>query len=191
MNQPPATPQSQASRWRQIWEWIVAPSNSTYSSEENRIARLATATLFVIAFFEFVGGFSRFAIRGIPLMQAFSGGLGFNLCPHTDCLFLARTKSYRAAIFIFSAAYSASAYVSMISEGESANAALLILIYVAPGLIVASSFLSSWMVLLLTGLNIVALFAAQSISSVVTRGERRSGCHDRHDRAPAVSINQF
>jgi GAF domain-containing protein len=56
----------------------------------------------------------------------------------------------------------------MIAEGDAADPALLILIYVIPGLIVASSFLASWIVLLLTGLNLVALFATQSLSSVVT-----------------------
>ncbi len=55
-----------------------------------------------------------------------------------------------------------------LTEGEAADPALLILIYVVPGLIIASSFLSSWMVLLLAGLNIVALFAAQSMIAVVT-----------------------
>jgi len=168
MNQPTETPQSQTSRLRQLWDWIITPSNANYSAEEKRIARLATATMFVIAFFEFIGGFSRFTMLGIPLIQAFSGGLGFTFIPTLIGYFLARNKSYRAGIFIFVAAYSASAYFSMISEGGTADPALLILIYVAPGLIVASSFLSSWMVLLFAGLDIVALFTAQVISSVVT-----------------------
>jgi len=168
MNQPIETPRPPVSRWRKIWEWIVVPTNSNYSPEEKRIARLATTSLFVIAFFEFFGGLSRFAILGIPLSEAFSGGLGFTFLPTLLAYFLARTRSYRAAVFIFSAAYSASAYLSMMTEGEAADPALLILIYVVPGLIIASTFLSSWIVLLLAGLNIVALFAAQSISAVVT-----------------------
>jgi GAF domain-containing protein len=168
MNQPIETPRPPVSRWRMLWEWIVVPSNSNYSPEEKRIARLATTSLFVIAFFEFIGGFSRFAILKIPLVDAFSGGLGFTFLPTLLAYFLARTRSYRAAIFIFSAAYSASTYFSMMKEGRAADPALLILIYVVPGLIIASTFLSSWMVLLLAGLNIVALFAAQSISASVT-----------------------
>jgi GAF domain-containing protein/membrane protein implicated in regulation of membrane protease activity len=168
MNQPIETPQAPVSRWRKLWEWIVIPADSDYSPEEKRIARLATTSLFVIAFFEFVGGFSRFAILGIPLSTAFSGGLGFTFLPTLLAYFLARTRSYRAAVFIFSAAYSASAYFSIMTEGVAADPALLILIYVVPGLIIASTFLSSWMVLLLAGMNIAALFAAQSISAVVT-----------------------
>ena len=168
MNQPIETPRPPVSRWRKLWEWIVVPSNSNYSPEEQRIARLATTSLFVIAFFEFVGGFSRFAILGIPLSTAFAGGLGFTFLPTLLAYFLARTRSYQAAVFIFSAAYSASAYFSIMTEGEAADPALLILIYVVPGLIIASTFLSSWMVLLLAGMNIAALFAAEGISAVVT-----------------------
>jgi GAF domain-containing protein len=168
MNQPLEIPRPPVSRWHRLWEWIVVPSYSNYSPEEKRIARLATTSLFVIAFFEFVGGVSRFAILGIPLSEAFSGGLGFTFLPTLLAYFLARNRSYQAAVFIFSAAYSASAYFSMVKEGEAADPALLILIYVVPGLIIASSFLSSWMVLLLAGLNIVALLAAQSMIAVVT-----------------------
>ncbi len=168
MNLPIETPRPPVSRWRKLWEWIVVPSSSNYSPEEKRIARLATTSLFVIAFFEFFGGLSRFAILGIPVAQAFSGGLGFTFLPTLLAYFLARTRSYQAAIFIFSAAYSASAYFSIINEGEAADPALLILIYVVPGLIIASTFLSSWIVLLLAGLNIVALFAAQSMTAAVT-----------------------
>jgi GAF domain-containing protein len=168
MNQPAKTPQSRTSRLRQMWEWIVTPSNPSYSPEEKRIARLATTSLFVIALFEFVGGFSRFLILGIPLLQAFAGGLGVTFLPTLFAYFLARTRSYQAGVFIFAAAYSASAYFSIITEGEASDPALLILIYVIPGLVVASTFLASWLVLLLAGMNIVALFAAQSISSAVT-----------------------
>lgn len=163
MNQPIETPRPPVSRWQKLWEWIVVPSNSNYSPEEKRIARLATTSLFVIAFFEFVGGFSRFAILRIPLSEAFSGGLGFTFLPTLLAYFLARNRSYQAAVFLFSAAYSASAYFSIMTEGQAADPALLILIYVVPGLIIASSFLSSRLVLLLAGLNIVALFAVQSI----------------------------
>jgi GAF domain-containing protein len=168
MNQTTETQQPLASRWRRIWEWIVVPSNTGYSAEERRIARLATTSLFVIATFEFVGGFSRFAILHIPLTEAFSGGLGFTFLPTLIAYFLARTRSYRAAVFVFAAAYSASAYFSILMEREEADPALLILIYVIPGLIVASTFLSSWLVLLLAGLNIVALFATQSINRAIT-----------------------
>jgi GAF domain-containing protein len=159
---------SLASRWRKLWEWIIVPSYSSDSAEEKRIARLATTSLFVIALFEFVGGFSRLAILGISLSAAYSGGLGLTFIPTLLAYFIARTRSYRAAIFIFAVAYSASAYYSILTAGGTTDPALLILIYVIPGLIVASTFLSSWIVLLLSGLNILALFAAQSISSDVT-----------------------
>jgi GAF domain-containing protein len=168
LNQSMEAQSSRASRWRKLWEWIVVPSSANFSAEEKRVARLATTSLFVIALFEFIGGFSRFVILGIPLPQAFSGGLGFTFLPTLLAYFLARTRSYRAAIFIFAAAYSASAYFSIMTEGAKADPSLLILIYVIPGLIVASVFLSPRVVLLLSTLNILALFIAQSIGSVMT-----------------------
>jgi GAF domain-containing protein len=168
MNQSMKTPQTEPSPLRRMWEWIILPSNPNYTPEEQRIARLATTSLFVIALFEFVGGFSRFVILGLPLLQAFSGGLGFTFLPTLLAFYLARNRSYRAAVFIFSAAYSASAYFSMLAEGQEANPSTLILIYVIPGLIIASAFLSSWLVLLLGGLNLLALVAVQSVISGVT-----------------------
>ena len=167
MNQLQKTPHSGYSRWRQLRDWLVVPSNAAYSVEERRIARLATTFLFIVMAFEFTGGFARFAILGLPLLDAFSGGLGLTFIPTLVSYLLAKTKSYRAAIFIFSVAYSASAYTSLFTAEEAGNPALLILIYVAPSLIVASSFLSSWTVLLLTGLNVGAFFLVQSINFAV------------------------
>lgn len=168
MNSQPGSSPVKTTRVRDLWERIVSPTNPDYTLEERRIARLAASFLFVIVFFEFVGGFARVAILGISFFTAFSGGLGLTFIPTLIAYILAKTKSYRAAVFIFSAAYSASAYATLIWDGESADPALLILIYAVPGLIVASSFLSSWIVLLLTGLNVGALFVSRSIGSVMT-----------------------
>ncbi len=168
MNQATETRPSPISRWRKLWEWIVVPTNTSYAPEEKRSARLATSSLFVIALFELIGGFSRFAILGLPLVQAFSGGLGLTFLPTLLAYFLARTRSYRAAVFIFAAVYSASAYFSIATEGMRADPSLLILIYVIPSLIIASVFLSPRTVLLLSGLNVMALFITQSASSGVT-----------------------
>lgn len=161
----PGTPQNGSSRWHQLRELIIDPSNSNYSNEERSIARLANSFLFVILLFEFIGAVGRFASLGISIRASFSGGLGLTFIPTLIAYLLAKTKSYRLAIFLFSAAYSAIAYSSLMSEGETANSALLILIYVIPSLIIASSFLASWTVLLLTGLNVIVFIAVQSVRS--------------------------
>jgi GAF domain-containing protein len=168
MNESQNAPQSGYSRLKQLRDRLVAPTNASYTPEEQRIARLATSFLFVVACFELAGGFARFIILGIPFLAAFSGGLGITLLPTLIAYQLARTKSYRAAIFIFAVAYSASAYFTLLTEGATANPALLILIYVAPSLIVVSSFLSSWWVLLLTVLNITALVTVQIMTFAMT-----------------------
>ena len=171
MSQLQESSRSENSRWRRFQDWLVAPSASAYGNEERRIARLATSFLFVVLAFEFTGGLTRFLIGGVSLLEAFTGGLGITFIPTLAAYLLAKVKSYRAAIFIFSVAYSASAYTSLLSQGEATNPALLILIYVAPSLIVASSFLTSWAVLFLTVLNVVAFLIVQTIHSSTLTGQ--------------------
>ena len=164
----PESSKSPPSRWHYLWELIIAPSNPSYDNEERRVARLATSFLFVIGLFELAGGVSRFATLDISLVDAFSGSLGITFIPTALAYLLAKKWNYRAAIFLFSVAYSATAYRSLMADGQAADTSLLVLIYVAPSLIVASSFLSSWTVLFLTGLNIIALITVQSINSALS-----------------------
>jgi GAF domain-containing protein len=168
MNESSGRHQSGRSVWSQLRELIVAPLDSIYGVEERRVARLAASFLFIIVFFGFFGGLVRIAVLGISVVDAFSGALGFTFVPTLIAYVLARTKSYRAAIFIFSVAYSTAAHSSLFVQGEEANSALLILIYVAPSLIVASSFLSSWTVLFLTGLNVIAFIAVRSMGAPIS-----------------------
>ncbi len=92
-------------------------------------------------------------------VAAFAGGLGLSLFSTLLAYPLTRTKWYRAAIFIFSVSFAATAYYSIITEGSHADHGTIILIYVPISLIVASSFLSAWAVFLLTGLNVGAYLA--------------------------------
>jgi GAF domain-containing protein len=152
---------TQKTAWQRAWDWLTAPSAAITDIGEQRSARLAASFLFTIAFFAFLGGIARFAMSQRSLLEAFSGGIGFTLLPTLVGYILARTRWYRAAIFIFSVSYSAIAYSSMIADGAEANSGLLILLYVPLSLIVASSFLSSWAVFLLVGLNVGALVATR------------------------------
>ena len=170
MNTNIGKPQADRSLWRQIRDFIVTPLNSAYGVEEQRIARLAASFLFVILSLEFIGGLARFAVLGISIVDAFSGGLGITFAFTLVAYVLTRIKSYRAAIFIFSISSSGVAYISMAAQGSEANHALLILIYVVSSLIVVSTFLSSWTVLLLTCLNVGALIAAGN-SGALAAGE--------------------
>ncbi len=160
MNEDPTVNQNKPLR-QVIWDFLTEPSVTVEDIGERRSARLAASFLITVAFFAFMGGTARFAMAQQSLIQAFSGGIGFTLFPTLVAYALARTKWYRFAIFIFSVIYSAIAYNSMISEGTEANSGLLILIYVPISLIVASSFLSTWAVFLLVGLNVGALIATR------------------------------
>jgi GAF domain-containing protein len=161
MNHTPKIIQTQKPAWQQVWDWLTAPSATITDIGEQRSARLAASFLFTISFFALIGGIARFAMSQRSLLEAFSGGIGFTLLPTLIGYLLARTKWYRVAIFIFSVSYSAIAYSTMITEGTEANSGLLILIYVPISFVVASSFLSSWAVFLLVGLNVGALIATR------------------------------
>lgn len=161
-------PQTDRSRFLRLWYLIVDPSNSSYTVEERRVARLAASLLFILIMFELIGGLFRFAVLGSSFADAFSGSLGLMFFPTLAAYILARTISYRVAVMIFSVAISAVAYLTLIAQGEKANPALLILIYVTPGLITASSFLGPRAVLLLTGLNLAGFITVQSLMASST-----------------------
>jgi GAF domain-containing protein len=160
-NQTPHPTPIQKPFWQKLWDRLTTPSSAIADIGEQRSARLAASFLFTIAFFAFLGGIARLALAQRNITDAFSGGIGLTLFPTLVAYALARSRWYRAAIFIFSVGYGAVPYSSMISEGMQANSSLLILIYVPLSLIVASSFLSGWAVFLLTGLNVGALYATR------------------------------
>lgn len=155
--------QHNGSVWQRIWDALTAPLAEIVDPIERRVARLAASFLIVVVAFALIGGFARVPMVGLSLASAFSGGLGFTLLSSLIAYGLSRTKAYRIAIFIFAFAYNAIAYISIVAEGSQANSTLLILIYVPLSLIVTSTFLSSWAVCLLTGLNIGALILLQSL----------------------------
>lgn len=140
-----------------LWDWLTAPLAPLVSMEEQRAARLAASFLLAIALLDLVGGIVRLPRLGF--VGAFSGSLGFSLITTFIAYGLSRTKWYRTAIFLFSLSFGFSAYTTIASQGNDADFSALILVYVPLSLIVASSFLSSWAVFLLTGLNIAALLS--------------------------------
>lgn len=167
-NENPMTPQSKKPSNQKLWERLIAPSSAISEISEQRSARLASAFLFIIVFFEIIAGLARTPRLGF--IEAFSGGIGFSLVPTLIAYFISRTRWYRIAVFIFSISFASTAYQSMVVQGASANAGLLILLYVPLSLIVASSFLSSWAVFLLTGLNVGLLYSTRFLGTVVPEG---------------------
>jgi GAF domain-containing protein len=158
-------PQDERSRLVQLRNLLVDPLALKLSPEERRVARLAASFLFILVMFEFIGGLARFVVLNLSFIDAFSGALGLTLFSTAAAYGLARIIHYRVAVFFFSLAYGAVAYISILSQGRGADAALFILIYVVPGLIVTSSFLGPRAVLLLTGLNLAVFFTATSMSA--------------------------
>jgi len=163
MNQASNLLQLIKSTGQRLWDWLTAPASAVTDPGERRVARLAASFLFIVAFAAVLGGIARATMVGLPVLSAFSGGIGFTLVPTLIAYGLARGKAYRAAIFLFAISYNSVAYISMISQGTQADPSLLILIYVPLGLVIASTFLSPTAVFLLTGLNIVELIIARSL----------------------------
>jgi GAF domain-containing protein len=168
MNETKATTKIQKSPRQRLWDWLTAPASTITDVGEQRSARLASSFLFIITAFDLIGGLARTPRLG--LVAAFSGGIGFSLVPTFIAYLVSRTKWYRAAIFIFSISFASTAYQSMISQGEDANFGLLLLLYVPLSLIVASSFLSTWAVFLLTGLNVGILYSTRFMGAPVPQG---------------------
>src|SRR5215217_5372761 len=165
MNQSSKKSQTKDFFWQRLWDRLTVPSNAIADRSERRVARLAASFLLLIAVFAITGGIARISMVGLSFTSAFTGGIGYTLFSSLIAYALARTKAYRAAIFIFSLFYSATAYASIYVQGAKAETAQLILIYVPLSLIVTSTFLSSRSVLLLTGLNIGALLALQALGT--------------------------
>lgn len=137
------------------WNSITAPHPSIKGIGEQRSARLSISIILAIGLLIFAGfiagaqqtgyadSFNRFAVSLITFPISF---------------LLAKSKTNRAGVFLFSLAFGASAYVNVFRQGSTADVATNIFIYVPLSLIVASTFLSSWAVFLLTGLFVSGVF---------------------------------
>lgn len=167
-NENPMKPQSVKPFNQRLWDRLTAPASAITEISEQRSARLASAFLFIIAFFEIIAGLARTPRLGV--VEAFSGGIGFSLIPTLIAYLISRTQWYRVSVFIFSISFASTAYQSMVVQGGAANAGLLILLYVPLSLIVASSFLSSWAVFLLVGLNVGLLYSTRFMGVPVPEG---------------------
>jgi PAS domain S-box-containing protein len=147
---------SQTKGAARFWAWFTEAHPGITETRERNSARLAASFLFIIMLLEIVGAFAR--VPRLGLAGAFSGSNLLALIPTVLAYALSRTKWYRGAIFIFSLFFGSLAYVTMVREGSGADISTLILVYVPLSLIVASTFLSSWAVLLMVGLNLGAFF---------------------------------
>lgn len=152
----------QQNQLTRFWDLLTAPSAALQDTSERRSARLAASFLLIILLLDLTGAFTR--IPRLGWAKAFSGGLGLSAISTLLAYPLTRTKWYRAAVFIFSFSFAATAYYFIITGSNQADHSTTILIYVPISLIVASSFLSPWTVFLLTGLNVFAYWMASYFS---------------------------
>ena len=97
---PPEQIEESKSMLIRIWDWLTAPSIHISDFSEQRLARLASSFLLVIAILDFIGGVARVPRMG--LVSAFSGPLGYSFVGLALTYLISRTRWYSAAVFLFS-----------------------------------------------------------------------------------------
>jgi GAF domain-containing protein len=155
MNETPSTGKFSDQLLR-AWQFLVKPHPSIQEIGEQRNARLALSLILVIGALNFAGFLA--ATQATSLEDAM-GGFGTALIGLPIAFVLAKTRFFRAGAFLFSLVFAVSAYVDIIRQGNAADIAADILVFVPLSLIVASTFLSAWAVFLLVGLNIGAFLS--------------------------------
>lgn len=141
-----------------IWRAMTGPHPSIQELGERRSAQLAISIILVIGLFTFIGFLTSSFINGF---YETLGGFGVSIIGLPVAYLLSRTRTYQTGVFLFTVIFGASAYVDIVRQGAAADISADILVFVPLSLIVASTFLSSWAVLLLTGLNVGAIISLQ------------------------------
>jgi GAF domain-containing protein len=146
-----------------VWEWATAPHSSIQDVGERRLVRLASSFLLFIMFFLIIGTLASAAQNGFEEALA---SFGPPLVATLVSFILSKTKIYQLGVFMFSLVFGLNAYLTIWNDGASANPGLSIFLFVPLSLIVASVFLNSWTVFLLTGLNVGIFYAVVRFSGL-------------------------
>jgi GAF domain-containing protein len=150
--------------YSRVWQDLTKPHHSIEEVGEERSARLAISLILILAiliFFAFITGAQRTGYA-----NSFSS-LGSSLIAMPIAYLLAKTKQYRIGVFLFSVAFSGSAFLDIIRQGNTANISSIIFSFIPLSLIIASTFLSSWAVFLLIGLNVGSFLSMQYFGIVL------------------------
>jgi len=140
----PEATETKVSWPQRLWSALTKPSPSIEDIGDQRLARLAASMLFAISLFNIIG------------IVLSSNPAYFSLVVSLSAYGISRTRWFRISVFFFALSFSLTAYTTILEQGNQADFGALIFIYVPLSLIIASSFLSTWAVLLLGVLNIGA-----------------------------------
>ena len=137
------------------WQFLVKPHPSIQEIGEQRSAQLALSLILVIGLLNLSGFIAGAQVQGYA--ESFSG-FAAPLISSPIAYVLGKTRAYRIGAFLFSVAFSLSAYIDIVRHA-GAEFGSSILAFVPLSLIVGSTFLSGWAVFLLIGINMAALFS--------------------------------
>ncbi len=146
-----------------MWDSLTRPHRSVVEIGEMRLSRLASSFTLAISLSLVIGTLASTAVRGLPETMS---SVGPALFAALTAYVLSKTRFYLFGVFLFSISLGINAYLTIATEGAAANPGLTILLYVPLSLVVASVFLKSWAVFLLTGLNAGAFYLIVRLSSL-------------------------
>ena len=159
-NENPKIPPPDTNWYSRIWQYLTKPHSSIQEVGEERSARLAISLILAIGLLNVSGFIAGALVTGY--VQAFRG-FGASIIGLPIAYWLAKTRTYRAGAFLFSFVFGVSAYIDILRQGQNVDFGSAIFSFVPLSLIVASTFLSSWAVFLLTGINIGILISLRYI----------------------------
>jgi GAF domain-containing protein len=137
-----------------FWNWLTEPHSSIVEIGQRRQTRLASSLTLVYTLFSTVG-----VVAASTQPNASSGNvaLGISTIIGLISYILTRTPYYRVGSFLFVLGVSFSAYLSIIAGGARSFSGT-IYSFVPIALIFGSAILSPWTLIILTGLNVAAIF---------------------------------
>jgi hypothetical protein len=137
-----------------FWNWLVEPHMSITEVGQRRQTRLASSLTLVFTLLSLTG-----LMASLSQTSPSAGyiALGFSSLIGLLSYLLTRSPYYQLGSFIFVLGVSFSAYFS-ISTGGARSFSSTIYSFVPLALIIGSAILSPWVLLLITGLNVAAIF---------------------------------
>jgi GAF domain-containing protein len=137
-----------------FWNWLTEPQASIIEIGKRRQARLASSLTLIYTVFSSIG---IIAASAQPNASTGNIALGFSTLIGLVSYFITRSAYYQAGSFLFVLGVSFSAYFSIYTGGARSFSGT-IYSFVTIALIFGSAILTPWTIIILTGLNVAAIF---------------------------------
>ncbi len=143
--------QQTPSEFAQLGNWLTGPSAKITEPTDRRQAQTAASLALIVGTLALIGNI--FTIIRTP--ERMFSPIWLTIVISLIAYLLTRTKLYAAGMFTLALGFCSFAYINIIVDNRPIDRNILLFIPLA--LTVGSSLLSSWAILLLTGLNVAAI----------------------------------